>query len=196
MPEMKIEIGGRSFEVACQEGEEHYLKAAARMMDEEAQVLTAQIGRIPEPRMLLMAGLMLADRTAGMQDRLKTLEQELATAAAELERLRNAPVPAPERVEVPVVPRQVTDMLAEIAARAEALADEAAADTAHPDPTAGDDETADDVTDAGGGRPHEPPDDNSGTDAIAADATPQDDTAQPLADAPPPSGEGGSGPRA
>ena len=26
MPEVQIEIGGRSFEVACQEGEEHYLR--------------------------------------------------------------------------------------------------------------------------------------------------------------------------
>ena len=68
MPEVEIIIGGRSFDVSCQEGEEHYLQAAAKMLDEEAAVLNAQIGRIPEARMLLMAGLMLADKTAGMQD--------------------------------------------------------------------------------------------------------------------------------
>ncbi len=60
MPEVEIEIGGRTFEVACQDGEEHYLHAAAKMLDEEASVLSAQIGRIPETRMLLMARLMLA----------------------------------------------------------------------------------------------------------------------------------------
>ena len=123
MPEVSIDIGGRSFDVACQDGEEHYLKSAAAMLDEEAQVLTSQIGRIPEQRMLLMAGLMLADKTAGVQDKLREMEDKMAEKEAELAQLRNAPSPAPERVEVPVVPNDVTDALAEIAARAESLAD-------------------------------------------------------------------------
>ncbi|MGX0878293.1 cell division protein ZapA [Roseovarius sp. MBR-154] len=123
MPEVKIEIGGRSFDVACQEGEEHYLHSAARMLDEEAGVLAAQIGRIPEARMLLMAGLMLADKTAGLQDKLREAEDRLAEREAELDQLRNAPAPEAERVEVPVVPQDVTETLAEIAARAEALAE-------------------------------------------------------------------------
>jgi len=121
MPEVEVEIGGRSFEVACQEGEEHYLKSAARMLDEEASVLTAQIGRIPEVRMLLMAGLMLADKTAGMQDKLREAEDKLLEKAAELDQLRNTQA-EPKTVEVPVVPDAVTDVLAELAARAEALA--------------------------------------------------------------------------
>ena len=130
MPDVTIEIGGRSFEVACQDGEEHYLQSAARMLDEEAQVLGAQTGRIPEPRMLLMAGLMLADKTAGVQDRLRELEGLMAEKEAELDQLRNAPLPAPERIEVPVVPDRVTDALAEIAARTESLADAFEAKTA------------------------------------------------------------------
>lgn len=123
MPEVNVEIGGRNFEVSCQEGEEHYLHAAAKMLDEEAQVLAAQIGRIPESRMLLMAGLMLADKTAGMQDKLREAEDKMAEKDAELARLRDAPAPEPQRVEVPVVPTEVTDTLAEIAARAEAMAE-------------------------------------------------------------------------
>lgn len=123
MPEVDIEIGGRHFEVSCQKGEESYLQSAAKMLDEEAAVLAAQIGRIPEARMLLMAGLMLADRTAGMQDKLREAEDRLAEKEAELTRLREAPLPKPERIEVPVVPASVSDTLAEIAARSEALAE-------------------------------------------------------------------------
>ena len=115
MPEVEIRIGGRSFEVSCQDGEEQYLQAAAGMLDAEASVLSSQIGRLPEARMLLMAGLMLADRTAGMQDKLATLEAELA-------QLKSAPAPAPERIEVPVMPAGVAETLAELTARAEALA--------------------------------------------------------------------------
>lgn len=122
MPEVEIKIGGRGFEVSCQVGEEHYLHAAAKMLDDEAQVLAAQIGRLPEARMLLMAGLMLADKTAGVEDRLTEMTAQLEELQAENERLRNQPAPEPQRVEVPVMPQGVTEALAEVAARAEALA--------------------------------------------------------------------------
>ena len=83
--------------------------------------------------MLLMAGLMLADKTAGMQDKLREAEDKLAEKEAELDQLRNAPAPEPKTVEVPVVPDEVTDTLAEIAARAEALADQVEGGDGAPD---------------------------------------------------------------
>lgn len=122
MPEVTIHIGGRGFDVSCQDGEEAFLQAAAKLLDDEAQVLSDQIGRMPESRMLLMAGLMLADKAAAQEDRVKLAEAKLTEAEAELKRLRNMPSPEPERVEVAVVPPSVTDTLAEMAARAEALA--------------------------------------------------------------------------
>ncbi|MFK7762794.1 MAG: cell division protein ZapA [Roseobacter sp.] len=121
MPEINISIGGRDFEVACQEGEEHYLRTAAKLLDDEAQVLSEQVGRLPEARMLLMAGLMLADKTASVEDRAAEIQAQLDEREAEMSALRQAAA-APERVEVPVVPQSVTDTLAELAARAEALA--------------------------------------------------------------------------
>ncbi len=123
MPEVKISIGGRQFDVACQEGEESYLHSAAKMLDDEAQVLADAVGRMPEARMLLMAGLMLADKTASVEDKILEVRAELAEREAELEGLRNVVV-EPERIEVPVVPQSVTDTLQEIAARAESLAAE------------------------------------------------------------------------
>ena len=121
--EVEIRIGGRSFEVACQRGEEQYLQSAARMLDGEAQVLVSQIGRMPEARMLLMAGLMLANKTAGLEEKLREAEDRLGSLQAELTELKSAPPPEPVKVEVPVIPADVTDALAEIAARAEALAE-------------------------------------------------------------------------
>ncbi|MDF1855465.1 cell division protein ZapA [Pseudooceanicola sp.] len=122
MPEIEITIGGRQFEVACAEGEEHYLLSAAKMLDTEATALADQIGRVPEGRMLLMAGLMLADRTAGLEDKQRESQRDLEALRAEIETLKSAPAPAPQRIEVPVVPTRVTDTLAELAARAESLA--------------------------------------------------------------------------
>lgn len=119
MPEVKILIGGREFEVACQDGEEHFLRSAAKLLDNEAQVLVSQIGRMPETRMLLMAGLMLADKAAGLDDQLRMAEERAAVA----ERVAADARAHPERIEVPVIPAIVTDTFSEIAARAEALAD-------------------------------------------------------------------------
>ena len=114
MPEVTIEIGGRAFEVACQEGEQKYLHAAARLLDGEASVLTDQIGRMPEARMLLMAGLMLADKTAGLEERLERAEQDLA-------QLRNSGAELRE-VRVEVVPPSVQATLTEAVRLAEATA--------------------------------------------------------------------------
>ena len=91
MPEVDISIGGRKFQVVCNEGEEHFLHSAAAMLDIEAQPLIEQMGRMPESRMLLMAGLMLADKTAaGRTDRLSVAR------AAQLEAIaRHAIKPLP-----------------------------------------------------------------------------------------------------
>jgi cell division protein ZapA len=71
MAEVKVTIGGRDFEVACRDGEEHFLQSAAALLDNEAGALNQALGRMPETRMLLMAGLMLADKTASLEDQLK-----------------------------------------------------------------------------------------------------------------------------
>ena len=67
-----------------------------------------------------MAGLMLADKTAGLEDQLRAMEERTALA----ERVATNARATTERVEVPVLPQTVLDTMAEVAARAEALADQ------------------------------------------------------------------------
>ena len=104
MPEVEIKIGGRAFEVFCQDGEEHYLHSAAKMLDDEASVLAGQIGRLPEARMLLMAGLMLADKTAGLEDKLREAEARMAEKEAEIARLSSRPAPEPQKMTTSSLP--------------------------------------------------------------------------------------------
>lgn len=114
MAEVDFSIGHKSYTLSCQEGEERLLKRAASLLDAEARVILEQTGRMPEQRLLLLAGLMLADRTSALEDRLASTERELARVKAN-----------PPRVEVPVLPPTLSEALAELAARAEALADKA-----------------------------------------------------------------------
>lgn len=120
MPEVIINVGGRQFEVACQPGEEEYLQSAAAMLDAEAQVLSDNVGRIPENRMLLMAGLMLADKTASMEDRVAVVQARLDEREAELAAAMQAASNG--------VSDETLDAMATLAANAEALADRIEAD--------------------------------------------------------------------
>lgn len=112
MPELDVMIGGRSFQVSCQPGEEHFLRSAAAMLDAEATPIVAQLGRLPETKLLLMAGLMLADKTAAVEDEIRTLRAKVAELDARPTATRD----------VAVIPPQVIETLAELAARAEAMA--------------------------------------------------------------------------
>ena len=114
MASVDFRIGHKDYTLSCQPGEEKALRRAAAMLDEEAAQIVEQAGRMPEPRLLLLAGLMLADRASALEDRAAAAERELARLKAN-----------PPRVEVPVIPAGMQETLAELAARAESLADRA-----------------------------------------------------------------------
>ncbi len=116
MPDLEITIGDRKFFVSCRAGEEHFLNAAAQLLDSEATALQAQMGRLPEARMLLMSGLMLADRTASLEDELRQARAELAAGQGQIAQPEAHPLAA---MADPVS----TETLAHLAAQAESLAD-------------------------------------------------------------------------
>lgn len=70
MAEQTINIGGRSFQVVCEKGQEVYLKSAVEMLDYEAKKINQTANRLTESKMLLMAGLLLADRITGLNEKL------------------------------------------------------------------------------------------------------------------------------
>mgnify|MGYP001398112032 CR=1 FL=1 len=61
MTELEISIGGRIFSVACDNEEQEKVKEAAALINEEADSIQSQLGRLPEAKMLLLSALMIAD---------------------------------------------------------------------------------------------------------------------------------------
>ncbi|MCV6596391.1 MAG: cell division protein ZapA [Mangrovicoccus sp.] len=120
MPEVKIAVGGREFTVACQEGEQSFLTQAAQLLDGEAALLGDQLGRMPETRMLLMAGLMLADKAAGMEEQMRALEEKALSQQALIEELQATPAAAGAGE---AVSAEFTAALSELTSQAEALAE-------------------------------------------------------------------------
>ena len=127
MPEVSIIIAGHTFNVACDDGQEPHLRAAADILDGEAQTLGARAVRLSQERLLLMAALMMADRMIGAEEEIKRLEDRLAQQSALIDELKDRPPPAPETVEVivevPVVPSETVGDLEAAADRVERLAD-------------------------------------------------------------------------
>jgi cell division protein ZapA (FtsZ GTPase activity inhibitor) len=80
MPELKLEIGGNSFEVTCSPGEEKSLQRAAKLLGAEAERVVEAGGRSTERQMLLLSGLMLADTMMPVEAQLAETEERLRAA--------------------------------------------------------------------------------------------------------------------
>lgn len=61
MAEVTIEVGGRRYDVTCRDGEEPQLRRLAMLVDQKAEQARAAVGNANESRLLLIAGLLLAD---------------------------------------------------------------------------------------------------------------------------------------
>ena len=70
-----LTIAGRTYQVACREGEEENLTAAARLVDGKSREALSGLGTLSEARQFLFASLLLADQ-------LIDKEPEAAAAAA------------------------------------------------------------------------------------------------------------------
>src|SRR5437764_13227284 len=57
-----ISIAGRTYQVACREGEEENLRTAARMVDAKSREALSGLGTLSEARQFLFASLLLADQ--------------------------------------------------------------------------------------------------------------------------------------
>ena len=63
MPSMvDLTIAGRTYQVACREGEEDNLRSAARLVDGKSREALAGLGTMSEARQFLFASLLLADQ--------------------------------------------------------------------------------------------------------------------------------------
>ena len=89
MPEVAINIGDKKFTVTCQPGEESALEAAASLLNDEASFLVSEIGQLSEQKLLLMSGLMLADKMTSQSEKLVKFERALEEALTKVTTLED-----------------------------------------------------------------------------------------------------------
>lgn len=113
MAHVQVTIAGRSYRMACGEGEEQHLEALAAAFDARISEMRGSFGEIGDMRLHVMAALMTADELAETKRRVEALEGEVAAMRA----LASAGVERSDRTE-----RQVAQVLNRTAERVERLA--------------------------------------------------------------------------
>jgi cell division protein ZapA len=111
MAQLAVTIAGRSYRLACDEGEEARLGDLAQLVDAKISGIRQRFGELGDQRLIIMAAITLADEWAEASDRVRELEVELA-------RLKKTLAPDPDWAE------QVARSLGEAAQRIERVAQE------------------------------------------------------------------------
>ena len=87
MPTVSITIHDHAFDVACGDGDEDHLKVLARMLGDKVGQLSNSLGQVGESRLLLLAGLMLADELIEQKGGKKGVETIDTRGARQLDTL-------------------------------------------------------------------------------------------------------------
>ena len=88
MAQVEVSVNGRSYMVACDDGQEAHVVRLGRYVDQKVQTLVKTVGQVGDARLLLMASLIVADELIDTDQALNTAKGELATAANGRERAR------------------------------------------------------------------------------------------------------------
>ncbi|MDB4051398.1 cell division protein ZapA [Planktomarina sp.] len=123
MPDINLNIGGRSFAVACPEGEEASLEAAAQILSADARTLVEQSKTLSESQMLLISGLMSADRAISIQENLKKAEVEINNLKLKIEEGSMKKSIDDDKLSSSNLTTELYERLSKLSLKAESLAD-------------------------------------------------------------------------
>jgi cell division protein ZapA len=113
MSQVTVTIAGRTYRIACRDGEETHLESLAALYDGKIEEMRAAFGEIGDMRLHVMAAITVADDLSEARRRIDALESELA-------RLRSATTAGDERMQA--VESQIADGIVRAAERIERLA--------------------------------------------------------------------------
>ncbi len=110
MPQVAVQINGKTYRMACDEGQETHLLDLAQRFEKHISTLKGSFGEIGDQRLTVMAGIMVQDELVETQRRVTQLENEVA-------QMRQQPAGAPNRDD------EVAAALAKTAERLESISE-------------------------------------------------------------------------
>jgi len=78
MPEVNVEINGRKYRMACEEGQEEHLLGLADRFNQQIDGFKGTFGEIGDNRLTVMAGIAVLDELAEAERRIAALQQDVA----------------------------------------------------------------------------------------------------------------------
>ena len=84
MAEVDITINERSYRISCKDGEEDRIKSLATLINNQVQKLSEKIGQLGESRMILLASLVLLDKSDEVE---KEAEKIISVTSNKIEKL-------------------------------------------------------------------------------------------------------------
>jgi len=85
MPKVNVEINGRKYRMACEEGQEPHLLGLAERFNRHIDAFKGDFGEIGDNRLTVMAGIAVLDELADAERRIALLKEDVAnlTSAGE-----------------------------------------------------------------------------------------------------------------
>ena len=81
MPEVNVEINGRKYRMACEEGQEEHLLGLAERFNAHIEQFKDGFGEIGDNRLTVMAGIAIMDELAEAERRIAALNHHIETLA-------------------------------------------------------------------------------------------------------------------
>lgn len=73
MGQVSLKINGRSYEITCEDGQEEHLREVGAYFDSRVRELAGAVGQVGEGRLLVIAGLLVADELFDAKEKLAGL---------------------------------------------------------------------------------------------------------------------------
>lgn len=77
MAHVIVQVNGRPYTMQCPDGEEGHLKELAALLDSEVTRVKTSVGSVGDIRLLVMAGLMVADRLSEATEKIEALDEQV-----------------------------------------------------------------------------------------------------------------------
>lgn len=83
MPQITVQVNNTPYVVVCDDGEEDHLRELAEFLDKEVTNLKDNFGQVGDGRLLMMAGLMVADKLSEALAKIEDLQADVQKTLSE-----------------------------------------------------------------------------------------------------------------
>jgi len=87
MPEVSVEINGRKFRMACEDGQQEHLLALALRFNAQVEEFKGAFGEIGDNRLTVMAGIAVLDELVEAEHRIEEIKGQMEQMEADSQKV-------------------------------------------------------------------------------------------------------------